>query len=335
MDLKVFQRVLKSCVESGFKVGHIEFAGNGEPLSHPNFSDFVRLAHSIMPETKQILITNGNYDYKQSLKDQYLDIIYVSCDGLYQNSYEKYRIHGSFSQAQKFIADAKSSEKPKRPIVIWKYILFEFNDSDEELVSAQQKAMELGVDKLLFIITPTLYRSKRFNIENIQEIPSVSPIVEVYAMPHLTRINQVGKPLLINDGRIFRYLKSILKFITNRRKTYCVIERVYISDNNFITIQGWAMDKEGGYIKNISIYSDGQFIGKAKLGLLREDVLIAYPKLKNNNSGFTLISKLSKILNSSTKIKLELMTNMGIENFSLKYLFDNNSKGFILASNYF
>jgi len=67
MDLKVFERVLKSCVESGFKVENIEFCGNGEPLSHPNFSDFVRLAHSIMPEAKQILVTNGNYDYTKNL----------------------------------------------------------------------------------------------------------------------------------------------------------------------------------------------------------------------------------------------------------------------------
>jgi len=105
MDLKVFERVLKSCVESGFKVENIEFCGNGEPLTHPNFSEFVRLAHSIMPEAKQTLVTNGNFDYKKSLKDQYLDVIYVSCDGLYQSSYEKYRVHGSVSQALKFMAD--------------------------------------------------------------------------------------------------------------------------------------------------------------------------------------------------------------------------------------
>jgi molybdenum cofactor biosynthesis enzyme MoaA len=125
MDLKVFKRVLKSCVESGFKVENIIFMGNGEPLSHPNFSDFVELAHSIIPETKLTMHTNGNYDYKKSLKDQYLDEIFVSCDGLYQSSYEKYRIHGSVSQALKFMADAKSS---KHPNVIWKYTLFEFND---------------------------------------------------------------------------------------------------------------------------------------------------------------------------------------------------------------
>ena len=33
----------------------------------------------------------------------------------------------------------------------WKYILFEFNDSDEELYEAQRLAAEIGVDQLLVL----------------------------------------------------------------------------------------------------------------------------------------------------------------------------------------
>jgi hypothetical protein len=193
------------------------------------------------------------------------------------------------------------------------------------LVSAQKKAIELGVDKLLFVITPSEYRSKRFNIENSQKIPLVSPIAEIGAMSQITPIDLVGKPLHINDSR---YLNSVFW------KTFCVIDRVYSSENKLLTIHGWAMDKEGGCIKNISIYCSDQFIGNAKLGLLREDVLRAYPKLRNDKFGFTLTSKLSKTLNSPTEIKLQLMTNEGIiENFSLNYLFVK-SIGFIPASNF-
>ena len=316
MDLKVFERLLKSCVESGFKVENIEFCGNGEPLSHPNFSDFVRLAHSIMPEAKQILVTNGNWDYKKSLKDQYLDLIYVSCDGLYQSSYEKYRVNGSVSKALKFMADVKSSNLPKIPIVIWKYILFDYNDSDEELKAAQEKAVEIGVDKLMFVFTHTPHESKRFNNENIHEIPIVSPIVSNFSMEKLTHITQIGKPLNSNDSRNIEDSNEISRMI------YCVIDDVHISDNNFITIKGWAMDKKSQSIKNISIYCDDQFIGKARFGL-REDVLRAYPELKNDKYGFILNHKLSKPLNSPTKIILQLMTNEGItEDFSVNYLFD-------------
>jgi len=312
MDLKVFERVLTSCSENDFTVELIDFGGNGEPLSNPIFSDFVRLARSIMPETKLVLVTNGNYDYKNSLKDQFLDVVMVSCDGLYQNNYEKYRIHGSVSQALQFMADAKSSKQLRQPYVVWKYILFEFNDSYEELVRAQEKAMELGVDEIKFIITHTKYRSKRFSIENTQEIPLILPIANVTSTEKLKRINKIGKPLNSNDSRVTRFLEN----------TYCVIDKIYVSDY-FVTVQGWAMGKGGQNMEGISVYCDDQLIGEANLGLSRPDVLSAYPELKNDKSGFTLTKRIFNPLNSPRKIMLELITDKGIiEKFPVLYVFE-------------
>lgn len=318
MDLKVFERVLKSCKEGGFKVDLIMYQGNGDPLCHPNFSEFVKLARLIMPETKQALGTNGNFDYKSSLKDQYVDQITVSCDGLYQSSYEKYRIKGSVSKAQKFMADAKAMSPPEKSIVIWKYILFEFNDSDEELIAAQKKAVELGVDSLNFSITYSKYKSQRYNIENRHKIPLIIPIANVSSMDKITRITQVGKPLSSKDIKDLYFSFSRLVF----GKTYCAIDKVFISDNNLINIQGWAMGKKYQNIKHILVYCDDQLIGDADLGIPRPDVNSAYPKLGQYKPGFNLTKRLNKPLNSPTKIMLQITTNEETtESFTMKYLF--------------
>jgi len=42
-----------------------------------------------------------------------------------------------------------------RPIVCWKYILFEHDDSIPEIVHAQELARRFGVDEMMFVLTHT------------------------------------------------------------------------------------------------------------------------------------------------------------------------------------
>lgn len=258
MDLKVFESLLRSCVESGFVVENIEYAGRGEPLKHPNFFEFVKLARLIMPKTKQILHTSGNFDYESSLKGQYLDKILVACDGLYQGSYEKYRINGNVSKVLKFMKDAKSSKQSNQTEVVWKYLLFEFNDSVKELIEAQKKALELNVDRLIFILTTSYCNSKRFTMKNVQEIPLISSITQISAIPiliqdneehnKLIRANQTALNKCINIGQPLGKHENVSEILFNKSlflKTFGFIDRVYFSDKNYINITGWAMEKNG------------------------------------------------------------------------------------------
>jgi hypothetical protein len=75
-------------------MARIEYAGQGEPLAHPRFPGLVDLGRALFSETRQRLITNGNYDYSARTGRRAPDEIYVSCDGAFQESYEKYRIGG-------------------------------------------------------------------------------------------------------------------------------------------------------------------------------------------------------------------------------------------------
>ena len=48
----------------------------------------------------------------------------------------------------------------------WKYILFEWNDSDEEMREAYELAQALGIE-LGFSLTPYWGKSQRFNLESL------------------------------------------------------------------------------------------------------------------------------------------------------------------------
>jgi MoaA/NifB/PqqE/SkfB family radical SAM enzyme len=146
MKAAFFEKSLRSIREANFRVREIEYCGQGEPLMNREFPEFVRLARAYFPGTSQRLITNGNFDYSKATGGEAIDEILVSCDGRRQKSYEQYRVFGNVDVALAFMRAIPKKIGRQRQLVIWKYILFEFNDSDEEILEAQKLAQELKVD---------------------------------------------------------------------------------------------------------------------------------------------------------------------------------------------
>jgi hypothetical protein len=66
---------------------------------------------------------------------------------------EKYRVGGNLEKALCFLRNLRNERhrSKTRMKVIWKYILFEWNDSDEEMQHAASLATELECD-LLFVL---------------------------------------------------------------------------------------------------------------------------------------------------------------------------------------
>ena len=124
----MFENLLIALKAEQYTVSEFEYCGQGEPLTHGDFRRFVRLARQYYPTATQRLITSGNFDYQETIGEDAIDQIYVSCDGLYQHSYEKYRRGGNVAKALKFMADIPKVLNNIRQHIIWKYILFEFND---------------------------------------------------------------------------------------------------------------------------------------------------------------------------------------------------------------
>jgi hypothetical protein len=103
--------------------------------------------------------------------DSGLDLLRLSVDGAYEESYVKYRVGGRLEAPLALMRAIRDGRREivSRLRVEWKYILFEWNDSDEEIREAARLAEELEVD-LRFCLTHTPGRSARFpTMEVLQE----------------------------------------------------------------------------------------------------------------------------------------------------------------------
>ena len=169
--------------EGGYTIGFFFFCGQGEPLSHPEIHRLIDACREYFPNTSVVINTNGNYQYEKVLRGRFVDKFIVSVDGLYQASYERSGADGNVDLAQRFMYDAKHVPQKRVPFVEWKYILFTYNDSDEELVAAQQKAEELGIDSLWFVPTFTPEYSRRYTMQNFAELPIISPLAYINSTP--------------------------------------------------------------------------------------------------------------------------------------------------------
>ncbi len=183
MEVGLFERLLDAMKQAQFAIGEFEYCGQGEPLLHPRFPEFVRLVTEYFPLTHQRLITSGNFDYAATLGTDVPREIMVSCDGVYASSYERYRMGGLVHRPIQFMRDAVRGLGGASPTVIWKYILFEWNDRLDEIAAAQELAQEIGVAALLFVYTHSVGKSKRYTLDNRSEFPIHHPNVVTNATP--------------------------------------------------------------------------------------------------------------------------------------------------------
>jgi hypothetical protein len=106
-------------------------------------------------------------DKLQRLVESGIDELTFSVDGAKQETYVRYRRGGDFNkvvQIMKRLAEIKREKKSDTPFINWRYILFRWNDSDEEMNLARGMADEMGIDRLCWEITdhPENSASERF-----------------------------------------------------------------------------------------------------------------------------------------------------------------------------
>jgi len=147
---------------------HIRFHMLGEPFLNKKAMDMIAYAKKKIPDVFISIETNGilvEPDIQKSLVKQRVDYVKFSIDGASQESYEKYRVGGDFQKAYENMAGLvreRNSQAADRPRVVWQYILFKWNDSDEEIKKAQKLAEKAEVDELYWLLTHSRGASDRF-----------------------------------------------------------------------------------------------------------------------------------------------------------------------------
>jgi hypothetical protein len=156
LDWDVFAKAVD---EAGPMLGRIDFFNYGEAFLHKRAVEMCEYIKTRFPHIYLYTSTNGlafTEEKVRQLARSGIDEVTFSIDGASQEAYVKYRQRGNFDKAianLRALLDERSRTGRDLPFVNWRYILFTWNDSDEEMNRARAMAAELGVDRLCWEIT--------------------------------------------------------------------------------------------------------------------------------------------------------------------------------------
>jgi hypothetical protein len=179
----------------------------GEPFLHKDTIQFLRVVKRKRPTVQIVTSTNGLVmtptQIKAIAEESLVDRVIFSIDGANPASYGKYRVGGDLSKAlnkMKRLVEAcraagtwrRLGTDPGGVQITWQYILFEWNDSDEELSKAKQIAADIGVP-IKWVITCGFGASKRFLTGSTEAAQLMNgPESFVHATPQADLANRIG-----------------------------------------------------------------------------------------------------------------------------------------------
>lgn len=161
LKLDSHANILKQLAKSVF---YINYYFQGEPFLNPQFLDLIRDAkkHKIYTATS----TNAHFIDMQKAKEivnSGLDRLIISIDGLTQQTYEQYRVHGKLNkviEGAKNMIEAKQTLKSKTPYLIFQFLAVKPNE--HEIPQVFELGKQLGIDEVR-IKTAQLYNYRNGN----------------------------------------------------------------------------------------------------------------------------------------------------------------------------
>jgi MoaA/NifB/PqqE/SkfB family radical SAM enzyme len=167
LDWSVFTKVVD---EAGPSLVRIDFFNYGEAFLHKRAVEMCEYIKARFPHIYLYTSTNGlalNEEKARRLVHAGIDEVTFWIDGASPETYARYRQRGKFDvaiQNLRAMVDEKAKSGRDVPQLNWRYILFAWNDSDEEMSRARELARALGVDRLCWEITdhPEDSYSRRF-----------------------------------------------------------------------------------------------------------------------------------------------------------------------------
>ncbi len=127
----------------------------GEPFLSPNIGQELPLLRRKNPDCRIVISTNGivlNTDAKREAA-LYASHIFFSVAGVSDEMLKKYEHYGSFEKAyanMKALVDYRNARGLDRPLLEWKYLLFNWNDRRPAIARTIELAKAAGLDAISF-----------------------------------------------------------------------------------------------------------------------------------------------------------------------------------------
>lgn len=167
MDLELFKRIVD---QAGPHLTRLDLFNYGETFVNPQAVDMVEYFKANYPAPYLYISTNGlmlDEEKIDRLVAAGVNEITFSVDGADPETYSKYRIGGDFNRVMELMAyavDARNRHGDEVPYINWRYIIFNWNDGDDQMDAARAMARQIGVDRLTWEITdhPADAKSERY-----------------------------------------------------------------------------------------------------------------------------------------------------------------------------
>ena len=145
------------------------FYNYGEAFLHAEALPLLRWLRAHRPQLAIHISTNAlaltPARLREIVAERLVDRMLFAIDGARPESYARYRVGGRLDKAlgamRQMVTEAKAAGTRDRFEIWWQYILFEWNDSDEELAEAREIAAGIGVP-IEWVVTHTPGASQRF-----------------------------------------------------------------------------------------------------------------------------------------------------------------------------
>jgi len=161
LPLDVVKRVV---TEAGPAVERVDFFNYGEPFLYRYLLDSLRHIRATLPSAVIAISTDGMQVQEAIesaiIRERLLDWVIFSVDGCDRDSYRRYRIRGQFEVAFANLVRFHRNAGNTGIHVIWQYVVFRWNDKDEQFQRAIALAEEHGLT-IHFDFAHTWGRSRR------------------------------------------------------------------------------------------------------------------------------------------------------------------------------
>ncbi len=161
LPIDVLKRVVS---EAGPAVERVDLFNYGEPFLYPRLVEALRHVRHVMPAAVVAVSTDGQHVREATaaaiVDERLVDCLVFSLDGCDEDSYQRYRIGGTFTRGWDHLSRVVDLARGTSVHVVWQYVVFSWNDRDEQFRRAIGMAQTLGVP-IWFDFAHTWGRSRR------------------------------------------------------------------------------------------------------------------------------------------------------------------------------